>query len=130
MTKIADGASSLDTEPGAPSASRGRAQERVEATYLERTARSRALHARALGPLPGGSTRAGTFYRPHPTYMDRGNGCRLFDVDGNTYLDFLNNYTSLIHGHAHSRLAPLLAEQAERGLVHGAPMEAEILLAE
>lgn len=102
----------------------------VEALYKRRTPRSCALHVRAEQVLPGGSTRAGTFYKPYPAYMARGSGCRLTDVDDNVYIDCLNNYTSLIHGHAHPRLTTVLAEQAARGTVHGAPVEAEVALAE
>jgi len=102
----------------------------IEERYRARTVRSRALHERALRVLPGGSTRAGTFYPPYPAYMQRGAGCRLFDVDGNEYVDCLNNYASLIHGHAHPRLVAVLADQAARGTAHGSPVEAEVALAE
>jgi glutamate-1-semialdehyde 2,1-aminomutase len=102
----------------------------IEATYVARTPRSRALHERAARVLPAGSTRAGTFYLPYPAYMVRGAGCRLIDADGNEYVDCLNNYTSLIHGHAHPRLVATLAEVAGRGTAHGAPVEDEVALAE
>jgi glutamate-1-semialdehyde 2,1-aminomutase len=102
----------------------------VEATYRMRTPQSRALHERAVHTLPGGSTRAGTFYLPYPTYMARGRGCRLTDVDDNVYIDCLSNYTSLIHGHAHPSLMATLSVHAARGTAHGAPVEAEIALAE
>ena len=102
----------------------------IETAYLGRTPRSRALHERAARVLPGGSTRAGTFYLPYPAYMVRGAGCRLYDADGNEYVDCLNNYTSLIHGHAHPRLVATLAEVAARGTAHGAPVEDEVALAE
>ena len=102
----------------------------VESTYRIRTLQSRALHERAVRSLPGGSTRAGTFYLPYPTYMARGRGCRLTDVDDNVYIDCLSNYTSLIHGHAHPGLMSTLSVHAARGTAHGAPVEAEIALAE
>ncbi len=103
---------------------------RVESTYRLRTLQSRAFHERAVHSLPGGSTRAGTFYLPYPTYMARGRGCRLTDVDDNVYIDCLSNYTSLIHGHAHPSLTSTLSVHAARGTAHGAPVEAEIALAE
>lgn len=102
----------------------------IDAAYRSRTARSLALHERAVRSLPGGSTRAGTFYLPYPTYMAQGKGCRLTDVDGNEYIDCLSNYTSLVHGHAHPTLLATLADCAARGTAHGAPVEAEIALAE
>lgn len=102
----------------------------IETAYRHRTPRSHAMHERAAASLPGGSTRAGTFYRPYPVYMQGGSGCRLIDVDDNTYIDCLSNYTSVIHGHGHPRLVTTLAAQAARGTAHGAPVEAEIALAE
>ena len=79
-------------------------RQRVEGEYRRRTPRSRVLHERAQAWLPGGETRTGTAFAPYPTYMDRGEGNYLYDVDGNRLLDFTNNATSLIHGHAHPAL--------------------------
>src|SRR3974390_3540642 len=94
----------------------------IEERYRARTKQSRALHERAVGVLPGGSTRAGTFFLPYPAYMARGAGCRLWDVDGNEYIDCLNNYASLVHGHSHPKIVAAIADQAARGTAHGAPV--------
>ena len=104
----------------------------VESTYRVRTMAAIARPPRARrAQLARGSTRAGTFfYLPYPTYMARGRGCRLTDVDDNVYIDCLSNYTSLIHGHAHPGLMSTLSVHAARGTAHGAPVEAEIALAE
>ena len=105
------------------------AWRQLEATYRARTNASRALYERALANLPGGDTRTGTFFLPYPTFMARGEGCRLWDVDGNEYIDCLNNFTSLVHGHAHPEVTRAIAEQAARGTAHGAPVESQIALA-
>ena len=63
--------------------------------------KSAALFARATKVLPGGNSRTTVWSSPHPVYAASGEGCWLTDVDGNRYLDLLNNYTSLLHGHAH-----------------------------
>ena len=102
----------------------------LSTTYTRRTPASRALYERAQRVLPGGDTRTGTFYLPYPTFMDHGEGCELVDVDGNRYVDFLGNFTSLIHGHAEPRIAAAIAEQARRGTVMGYPTEAQVALAE
>jgi glutamate-1-semialdehyde 2,1-aminomutase len=102
----------------------------LSTTYARRTPGSRLLHERAQRVMPGGDTRTGTFYLPYPTYMDRGEGSELVDVDGNRYVDFLGNYTSLIHGHAHPRIAAAIAEQASLGTALGYPSEHQIALAE
>ena len=98
--------------------------------FRARTSRSAALYARALGSLPGGNTRTSTFFRPHPLFADRAEGCRLHDVDGNVYLDLLNNFTSLIHGHGHPRITAAIAAQAAKGTVYAAPAEVQLSLAE
>src|SRR5262245_4695342 len=90
-------------------------QAEIENAYARRTARSRALFERATRSLPGGDTRSGLHYAPYPAYMDHGLGSRLWDVDGNEYLDFLGNYTSLVHGHAHPRIVAALTDQIPKG---------------
>src|SRR5436189_906642 len=102
---------------------------RIEATYRGRTRRSAALHQEALGLFPGGVTRSVTFFPPYPTYMAEGCGCRVTDVDGNEYIDHLNNFGSMIHGHGHAGIARALASQATRGTDFGTPTELHIELA-
>jgi glutamate-1-semialdehyde 2,1-aminomutase len=80
--------------------------------------------------LPGGDTRTAAFFDPYPVFLARGDGCRLHDVDGNVYIDFLNNYTSLIHGHAHPAVVKAVTEQARRGTSYAAPIESQYRLAE
>ncbi|MBI4589722.1 MAG: aspartate aminotransferase family protein, partial [Candidatus Rokubacteria bacterium] len=74
--------------------------EKVIRDYEARTARSRTLHARAVRVMPGGNSRTTTFFDPYPFYAARGEGARIWDVDGVERLDFNGNYTSLILGHA------------------------------
>ncbi|HEY8631629.1 MAG TPA: aminotransferase class III-fold pyridoxal phosphate-dependent enzyme, partial [Candidatus Limnocylindrales bacterium] len=79
--------------------------------YLARTPRSAALFERATRVLPGGSTRTTVFAPPYPPYLAAGSGIRVEDVDGNSYRDFLGNYTALILGHAHPRVVAAVEEQ-------------------
>jgi len=105
------------------------AKARIEAEYRRRTPTSAALHAAAREVLPGGDTRTVTYFAPYPVYMERGEGCRLTDVDGNVYIDFLNNYTSLIHGHAHPRITEAVFRQIAKGTVYATPVESQTQLA-
>ena len=98
--------------------------------YREKSAQSLVLHQRAGNRLPGGDTRSATHFSPYPLYMQHGRGCRLTDLDGNHYLDLLNNYSSLVHGHAHPRVMESTRQELERGTVFGAPSEMQILHAE
>src|SRR5436189_4697742 len=102
---------------------------RIEATYRGRTRRSAALHQEALGLFPGGVTRSVTWHAPYPTYMAEGCGCRVTDVDGNEYLDCVNNYGSLIHGHAHPAIVRAIAGQVAKGTDFGTPQELHLALA-
>ena len=102
----------------------------VRERYAETTARSAALFERATASLPGGNSRTTIFIDPYPCYVERGEGCRIWDADGNERIDFINNYTSLILGHSHPRVVEALQEQAARFVSVAAPSELEIELAE
>lgn len=97
--------------------------------YLERTPQSRMMDQKSKGSLPGGDTRWSTYYLPYPVYMTEGAGCTLIDVDGNRYIDFQNNYTVLVHGHAHPAITAALQAQAPRSVIYGAPFEEQFQLA-
>ncbi len=99
-------------------------------TFKQRTQGSGEWDARAKNSLPGGDTRASSYYTPYPAYMVRGEGCYLYDLDENRYIDFLNNYTSLIHGHAHPPTVSAIQEQAARGTVLGSAAEVTVEHAE
>jgi glutamate-1-semialdehyde 2,1-aminomutase len=94
------------------------------------TAQSAALFERALDVMPGGNSRTTVWHAPHPLYAAAGSGCRVTDVDGREYLDFLNNYTSMIHGHANPIVAEAVRSQLEIGTCFAMPTETEIVLAE
>ncbi len=98
--------------------------------YLARTPRSRAMFERATASLPGGSTRTTVYAAPYPPYIESGTGLRIRDLDGNTYRDFLGNYTSLILGHAHPAVVAAVEAQVRRGSAFAAPTETEVELAE
>src|SRR5881275_2461146 len=80
--------------------------------------------------LPGGNSRTTVFAAPYPFYARSGQGARLTDVDGQTRLDFLNNYTALLHGHAFGPIVQAAARQVELGSSFAAPTELEVALAE
>jgi glutamate-1-semialdehyde 2,1-aminomutase len=100
------------------------------AMYPDSNSRSHTLYQRALASLPGGNTRTTVYMKPYPIYAARGQGCRVWDIDGNEYIDCINNFTSLIHGHAHPALIEAATRQLARGSAFGLPTESEIDLAE
>lgn len=89
-----------------------------------------ALYERALAVLPGGNSRVQLYFPPFPFYVDRAKGAVLHDVDGFDYVDLVNNYTSLIHGHSFDELIAPLQRQISLGTAFGAPSLLEIELAE
>jgi glutamate-1-semialdehyde 2,1-aminomutase len=99
-----------------------------EDIYRETTRGSRALHERALKAMPGGTTRTTTYFDPYPLYIDRGEGCRVWDVDGVERIDMLGNYTAMILGHAHPKVVEAITKQASRGTAFAAanPIEVEL----
>jgi glutamate-1-semialdehyde 2,1-aminomutase len=91
---------------------------------------SESLSFRARAVFPGGDTRASAHFGPYPLVISGASGCRLTDVDGNELLDFMNNFTSLIHGHAHPDVVAAIESQAPKGSAYAAPNLAQIELAE
>ena len=83
----------------------------VEKEYLSRTKKSKGLDHIACKYVPGGSARSATDSRPYPIYMQKGQGCYLTDVDENEYIDFMNNFTVLILGHAHPKVNQAISKQ-------------------
>lgn len=71
------------------------------ARYERSTPTSRKLFETARSIIPGGVSRGTLAYEPYPFYAVDAQGAWLTDADGNRYLDLVNNFTSLPHGHAH-----------------------------
>lgn len=91
--------------------------------------RSKELHEVAARYLPGGTSRELHDGYPHPLYAHAGAGCLVVDVDGNERIDFANNATSLIHGHAHPDVTSAVVERVQRGTAFTLCSEEQIDLA-
>ena len=98
--------------------------------YKAKTSGSRQLFEEALRVMPGGNSRTTTFFDPYPFYITRGDGARIWDVDGVERIDFNGNYTSLILGHANPRVVRAVQDAASRGMSFPGPSEHEVRLAE
>jgi glutamate-1-semialdehyde 2,1-aminomutase len=95
--------------------------------------RSSALFRRACEVTPGGVNSPVRAFRSvggEPFFVERASGARLWDVDGNEYLDYVLSWGPLILGHAHPEVVRSVAEAAARGTSYGAPTAAEVELAE
>lgn len=105
-------------------------RRKISSTYLERTPTSRQYHQTARACMPGGDTRTIAYWEPYPLYTKSGSGCRICDVDDNSYIDFVNNYTSLILGHAHPSVQAAVKAQISRGSAYATAIPVQIELAE
>lgn len=93
-------------------------------TYSRR--RSEKLFEETQKLFPGGvhsPVRAFKSVTGSPVFMDRGDGCRMTDVDGNEYIDFCNSWGPLILGHNHPRVLEKVRETIDKGLTFGTPHE-------
>ena len=94
---------------------------------------SREIYERATGVLVGGVNSPVRAFRAvggDPLIVGRASGARLWDADGNEYLDYVCSWGALILGHAHAEIAEAVAEQARRGTSYGMPTELEVELGE
>jgi glutamate-1-semialdehyde 2,1-aminomutase len=92
--------------------------------------RSKELYERAKGLMPGGVSSPVRAFKPYPCYIERAKGSKLTDVDGLEYTDYCMAFGPLILGHAHPKVVQAIKDQAEKGTLYGAPVEAEAKFAE
>jgi glutamate-1-semialdehyde 2,1-aminomutase len=102
----------------------------IEQAYLARTARSAELMERAGRSMPSGITRTLAWFAPYPVVFERGSGARVFDLDGNAYLDMFSNGLSLMHGHAYGPIEQALREALSRGTAWPGASDAQVAFAE
>ena len=86
--------------------------------------KSQALYEEAKDLTPGGIHSNVRWMNPHPMYFKKASGSKIYDVDGNEYLDFISNYGALILGHGDTDVAASVKEHLACGLTTG--MESEL----
>jgi glutamate-1-semialdehyde 2,1-aminomutase len=101
-----------------------------EAIFLARQPRSRALWERARRCLAGGVTSSWQITRPQPVFIERGEGSRIVDVDGNGYVDLHGGYGAGLAGHAHPAIVEAVQRQVSRGTHFAQPSEDAVAVAE
>ena len=95
--------------------------------------KSNRLYKRACEIIPGGVNSPVRAFRAvggNPIFIDRGKGSKIYDVDGNAYIDYVLSWGPLILGHSHPKVVNALKKAAEKGTSYGAPTRLEIELAE
>ncbi|MBE0616665.1 MAG: glutamate-1-semialdehyde 2,1-aminomutase [Proteobacteria bacterium] len=94
--------------------------------------RSQALFAAAQKLIPGGVNSPVRAFRAvggHPVFIARAEGSRLFDVDGNAYIDYVGSWGPMILGHNHPEVRAALEQALGNGTSYGAPTELEVEMA-
>ena len=95
--------------------------------------KSEALFERAQKSIPGGVNSPVRAFRSVggvPRFIERGQGSRIFDADGNEYIDYVGSWGPLLLGHCHPEIVGAVRRALETGASFGAPTEAEVELAE
>jgi len=94
---------------------------------------SKALFERALNVMPGGvnsPVRAFNAVGGTPLFIDRAEGSKIYDADGNGYIDYVCSWGPLILGHNHPTIREAVINAAQKGMSFGAPSQAEVKMAE
>ncbi len=97
------------------------------------TGRSEELFERAMKHIPGGVNSPVRAFRSvgrAPLFIDRAKGSRIYDTDGNEFIDYVGSWGPAILGHAREEVTEAVTKACEKGLTYGAPTEKEIILAE
>src|SRR5215472_5690523 len=92
----------------------------AEEQYRARNPKSLARHREACTVMPGGNTRSAIHVDPFPLTIVRGEGARLWDLDGHEYVDFLSEFTAGIYGHSHPAIRNAIETALDGGLNFGA----------
>jgi glutamate-1-semialdehyde 2,1-aminomutase len=104
--------------------------EREERRLNERTTGSRAMYERARNVLSGGVASSYQLRDPWPIYLERGEGPRVWDADGNEMWDFHNGFGSMVQGHAHPAIGRAVQARYDKGTHFAAPTEDAIVVGE
>ncbi|MFQ6004205.1 MAG: aspartate aminotransferase family protein [Woeseia sp.] len=101
----------------------------IHAAYLDRTRSSADKYVRATKLMPGGTSRQASYWEPYPLTIERGEGAYFQDIDGHRYLDLINNYTAMVHGHAYPPIVEAVRKQIGDGTGWAAANEPQNRLA-
>jgi glutamate-1-semialdehyde 2,1-aminomutase len=104
--------------------------ENEERKFLERAPEATRLDTVARKFLAGGVTSSWQISRPQPIWIDRGLGSRVWDVDGNEYVDLHGGYGAMLAGHAHPAVVAAVSERVRKGTHFAQPTTDAIVVAE
>ena len=100
---------------------------------LSSTKKSQELYKKACEIIPGGVNSPVRSFKAvdlEPLFISKAKGTHIWDVDGNQYIDFVNSWGALIHGHIHEDVTDSIEKALSKGISYGASHENEIELAQ
>lgn len=100
---------------------------------MKNFALSKKLYKKALSVIPGGvnsPVRAFKAVGGNPIFIEKAKGSRIYDADGNSFIDYVLSWGPMILGHAHPAVVRALKKAVEKGTSYGAPTALEVELAE
>jgi glutamate-1-semialdehyde 2,1-aminomutase len=92
--------------------------------------KSKKLFEKAKGIIPGGVNSPVRFYEPYPFFAAKANGSRIYDSDGDSYIDYCMGYGALLLGHNYGSVTNSVRTQLSKGTLFCTPTEKEVELAE
>ncbi|HWM56088.1 MAG TPA: aspartate aminotransferase family protein [Solirubrobacterales bacterium] len=104
--------------------------EAQQEQFRNRTGQSAKTFERAVKTMPNGVPSSFQENDPWPTYIERGKGSRVWDVDGNEYVDFHNGFGVMCIGHANPTVGAAVKARIDEGTHFAAPTEGSIAVAE
>ena len=100
-----------------------------ESIFVKRQPKSAVLAARARNVLAGGVTSNWQITEPQPVWLSHGAGPKVYDADGNEYVDLHGGYGAALAGHAHPAIVAAVRDQVGRGTHFAQPTENAIVVA-
>jgi len=103
----------------------------VKTTYMKRTPTSARLWKEGSKVIPGGVMANIKYFDPYPVFMKRAKGSKIYDVDGNEYVDYCLCLGPLILGHGHQAVVEALKKHLDEAgtTIFGTPHELEVKMA-
>ena len=107
----------------------GRVIAEQERIFTQRQPKSASMAARARDSLAGGVTSSWQITAPQPVWLSHGRGSKIYDVDGNEYVDLHRGYGAVLAGHAHPAIVEAVRGQVTRGTHFAQPTEDALVVA-
>ena len=104
--------------------------EREEAHLNSETSGSARMYERSRAVMPNGVPSSYQARSPHPIFLERGVGSKVWDVDGSEYRDFHNGFGTMVQGHAHPLITQAVVERMPMGTHFAAATEDSVIVAE